>query len=263
MSLLNEALKKAQRQRNEPTPFAGAGAARPVAPSRPVLPLTLLIVIGSGLLAIGGMLVVFLWPEKAPQATRSAPVVAAVPPATSVGPAMGAKPVGSLPATTTVSSAGPTVTFPAPAGATTASPAVITPAPAPAVASVTSVPVSPIKSTTGNVAATPSPPATANLAAPVVTATTASSVAQPVLVAVPTPDTLAKPRADPRVNAFLDALRVPGILASASAPRVLLNNQVFKPGDIVDRTLNLRLTQITAHTLTFTDASGCEYEKNF
>lgn len=62
---------------------------------------------------------------------------------------------------------------------------------------------------------------------------------------------------------FLEKLRVSGIRASDTDPKVIMNDRVYRLNDIVDRTTQLRLTRIEASTLTFVDASGFEYRKNF
>ena len=68
---------------------------------------------------------------------------------------------------------------------------------------------------------------------------------------------------DPRILAFLDALRVNGIRPSPDDPKVLMNNRVFRIEDVVDRELNLRLTAIAPNKLTFEDDRGMPYVKSF
>jgi hypothetical protein len=61
------------------------------------------------------------------------------------------------------------------------------------------------------------------------------------------------------VTALLDSLHVTAILPSASAPKVLMNGQVYRINDLVDRATGLRITNITSSSLTFKDATGFEY----
>jgi hypothetical protein len=61
------------------------------------------------------------------------------------------------------------------------------------------------------------------------------------------------------VNAFLDTLRVTAILPSPTAPKVLMNGEVYKLNDLVDRATGLRIIKITSALLTFRDSAGFEY----
>jgi len=78
-----------------------------------------------------------------------------------------------------------------------------------------------------------------------------------IVPAAPPPP--ATPAPDPRVTAFLEALRVTAILPSLTAPKVLMNGEVYKLNDLVDRATGLRITKITSDNLTFKDAAGFEY----
>jgi hypothetical protein len=82
-----------------------------------------------------------------------------------------------------------------------------------------------------------------------------------VAAATPPPAPTAKP--DERVHAFVDSIRVSGIRSSGGESRVLMNDRVFRVNDIVDRGLSLRLTAVAPDSLTFTDANGVNYVKNF
>jgi len=77
----------------------------------------------------------------------------------------------------------------------------------------------------------------------------------------PTPT--APPKHDERVNQFVDAIRVAGIRSSGTESRVLMNDRVFRVNEIVERNFGLRLTKVEANALTFTDANGAVYVKNF
>jgi hypothetical protein len=85
---------------------------------------------------------------------------------------------------------------------------------------------------------------------------------EPVKPVKPAPAPLV-PTANPKVYEFLETLRIAGIRVSATDPKVIMNDRVFRLNDLVDRVTQLRLTKIEASTLTFVDASGFEYRKNF
>ncbi|HEX2851923.1 MAG TPA: hypothetical protein VHO24_01705 [Opitutaceae bacterium] len=65
------------------------------------------------------------------------------------------------------------------------------------------------------------------------------------------------------IHAFLDAIRLKGVRATGADSRVLMNEHVYRLNDLVDRSLGLRLTKVEAGKLTFTDAHGATYEKTF
>ncbi|HEY0943833.1 MAG TPA: hypothetical protein VGD81_01150 [Opitutaceae bacterium] len=79
----------------------------------------------------------------------------------------------------------------------------------------------------------------------------------------PAPTRTAPPRPDPQVYRFIDTLRITGIRASATDPKVLMNDRLFRLNDIVDRGFGLRLTRIEPSSLTFVDNTGAVYTKNF
>ena len=226
MSLINEALKKAQRQRTEepatapapaaPSPAGGAPAA-PIVKRRPPMPartLVILLVGGGSLLFMGGVLAFLFLGDNASLPSRApAPVVSA-------------HPVAPVP--------------PPPAPAL-----VIEPAPVPVVE--VKLPAIPY------VTPAPSP-------APAPVPTPAPVVAQPEPAKLATPRV---PTANPQVDEFLEKLRIAGIRVSATDPKVIMNDRVFRLNDIVDRVTQLRLVHIDTNTLTFVDGSGFEYKKSF
>lgn len=68
---------------------------------------------------------------------------------------------------------------------------------------------------------------------------------------------------DPRAIQFIDGIKVAGIRASAADSKVLMNDRVFRVGDTVGYELGIRLVGITASSLTFEDAHGARYTRNF
>lgn len=228
MSLINEALKKAQRMRHQEPGGAPAGldtslespnapvASAPLRRGRTPSSLKLLLALGLPLLVLVSVGATWLLlspgPTKEPS-TNTPNIVAATP--------------APIPAATPLSIA------------------------------------SPAPDTTANIAPTPSPaenqerPATPDAAVPL--AATAPAAATKLAVA----DVSQAPRRDPRVHAFLDTLRVTGIRASPTDPRVSMNDRVFRLNDIVDRNLELRIVGIAPEGLTFIDPNGVVYQTQF
>ena len=68
---------------------------------------------------------------------------------------------------------------------------------------------------------------------------------------------------DPKILAYLDALRVAGIRVSDTGSKVLMNDRVYRESEIVDHLLGLRLKKVENDTLTFVDERGVTYTKNF
>ena len=140
------------------------------------------------------------------------------------------------PPATVTASAPPPVATP-PESALPASPAVSAPAPA----TVTEPAVS---------FTTPDPPAPVAKASPPAPTPTVPPIAAPTT-------------RNPRIIAYVEALRIAGIRPSDTDPRVLMNDRVFRLNDVVDRNLGLRLTAVESQRLVFTDEDGFDYEKRF
>lgn len=244
MSLINDALKKAQRQRTDEAADAAAvpGAAR-TAKGRPAAGSNLMILVGAGALALVGLSVgvtVFLLnrpasPPPQPAAAKTESPIAAEPPASS--------PMVSLPSLALPpASAATSIVSEPPGPPTTASAAPSTPALA---ANNATLPA-PTVATTPDVAS-PAPPA-ASLPEP---------VEPPVVATVPP----AEP--DAGIYQYVDALRITGVKAAGTDSRVLMNDRVYRVNDIVERNLGLRLIKVESNALTFSDADGAMYVKNF
>jgi hypothetical protein len=84
-----------------------------------------------------------------------------------------------------------------------------------------------------------------------------------VIATAPPAPVVTAPKHDERVNQFIDTIRVAGIRSSGTESRVLMNDRVFRVNEIVERNFGLRLTKVEPNTLTFTDANGAVYVKNF
>ncbi|MBW8782758.1 MAG: hypothetical protein JF609_05420 [Verrucomicrobia bacterium] len=224
MSLINEALKKAQRQRadtaaaSQPAPVApisGEPAPR-IAKRRPPMPArALMLLIGGGcaVAVMAGVVTFILLHLDEPL-----PPVAKIAPAT---PHVKAPPVEPAPVTP------PTVVLP-----------VLPPDSAP-VAVVLAKPTPPM------------PPPVVVKPVPVVVAPPAAEVKPAV------------PVANPKAEAFLETLHVTGVRMSETDPKVIMNDRIFRLHDVVDRATGLRLIQVEPSSLSFTDASGYVYTKSF
>jgi hypothetical protein len=270
MSLINDALKKAQRDRDPltPTDALGAGSsgrARARTPARHWL-----LVLGSGALVLVVLSVAFtlFWttPDTPPRkATAVAPAARPASPAATATPAPAIVPV--LPAARPAPAEAPPAAVPTPpappASAGKASPpdsqpAAAAPRPEPAAASAPAKPVATVPPTAA--AARPDPvapsaplrPAPAAPAAPV-----AAAPASPP--SAPAPAAPARP--DEKINAFIGTLRVAGVRALGEDSRVLINDRVYRVNDVIDRALGIRLVKVEPGSLHFVDGRGVAYVK--
>lgn len=253
MSLINEALKKAEQAR------AGGLPEAPAAPSAPVIAkrgraigtrtLVLLGVVVV-LVAVGGTTMLFLrsGPEpasapRAPGAVKATVAPAAKPAAARTSEAPSPTPTPSSPgsaaspaATPAPSSSMPVPTVNAPPATSSVTPAANVPPAAPAIAPSTTVAVS---------APSPAPPVTP--ASPAVTAPLAN----------------ATPRPDEKIAEYLDRLRILGVRSPGPDARVLIGERVYRINDVVDRSLGIRLQKVDPGKITFIDAAGVTYTKNY
>jgi hypothetical protein len=277
MSLINEALKKAQRLRSdEPGDIAPPmpGGATPMATrGQPRASQPLILLVSGGLVLIVLSVVITFWlanrtPAEKPGAKSPEPKAAVTPsgPAPTILPPVIKPPAvaAETPPTKPVASPAPS---PAERVATSAPPAA-TPVHTPATVTappITPAPVPPsaIPSPPPILAETPAmrPPTQAPLATePAPTA----SVPLPALnLAADSGASTAPPKTDERIHQFVDAIKVAGIRSSGDDSRVLMNDRVYRVNDIVERTLGVRLTKVEADALTFTDGNGATYVKHF
>jgi len=234
MSLINDALKKAQRQRTgpldaPPMPGGSGGGARggSGAPTQ----LLVLAIAGAVVVVVISVVATVWFLNRAPAAKPAANVAVAVakPPATA--PKSDTSPVIIAPVI--VQAPPPAIEAPKPAD---------TPAPSP----VTAAPV-----TAATDAPSPVTAAPAGTVSPVAAAPIASTIPAPAELPL-----------DVRIAKFVENVKVTGILRSGTGSKVLMNDKVYRLGDVVDRALSLRLIKIEADSLTFVDANGTPYIKN-
>jgi hypothetical protein len=225
MSLINEALKKAQNQRTveltaapSPTsPSATTGAQPQVRIAKRPPPLsarTLIGLIGGGVFGLLAVGVVSFFYFSAPATTPAAVV---------------AKPLAST-----------TVVKAPESGVTQAAPN--TPNAAPPNRQIATVSLPPI------------PGAAPTGFAPAPFDTPPRPTPSPVPAA---------PVANPTISDLVDALRISVVRLTPTDPKVVLNGQVFRINDVVDRSLKVRLVKIEGARLVFSDANGIEYVKAY
>jgi type IV secretory pathway VirB10-like protein len=243
MSLINNALKKAQRQRSgDPAPLTAGGGAQ--GRRGHAMPMQTLVLIGFGaavLIAVSVAFTVFLLRRPAPNSPST------VPPSTVVALPSTSQP--SEPATVEPSTV---IQQPSTVAPPTDTPATVVSLPTVLPSTVEPPPVVSLPTLT-------TPPSTGVTAPP-------STVAEPTV-----PSSRQNSQNDggtvaassEAIYAFIDKLQVMGIRSSGSDSRVLMNDRVYRVNDIVDRTLMLKLTEVRSDRLIFVDANGVSYTKSF
>ncbi len=302
MSLINQALKKAQRDRESqaatPNPSApspapmGSHAPRPGNPASATSFKLTVAAVGVAL-AIGGTVAAYfllsdiinpepvevvqpeLPSEVAVKIKLSTPPPSPQPESTALGQAPESQINFALPVEHPASPPASPTAQPAPstpqqpvAQTPPAQPVTPPPAATPPAPPVTTQPVA-------TAPAEPTPPAAPTTSQQPISQQpvdiTFSLPAQPVTVEgeqapaptdpLPTPVEGAQP--DAQVVAFLEQSRITGIKVAGSESRVLMNNQIFKAGQLVDPTTQLRIKTIRENEIEFIDGAGLEYRKQF
>jgi hypothetical protein len=248
MSLINDALKKAQKMRHEETLAAGktaAGETRPDGGRSRVSPGMIALISGGTALAVCAVVLAGIVLMRSTRSAAPSPAPEPLQLAVqetktqAAEPAAATRPVSTPlvqtpPAPSTIPSqdAGPLIALPSSMGA---KPVAQEPAPAPA--------------------PQPQQPAAAAQEKP------SSAQQAPVFVFTqPEPDH-SKP--NPASQRFVDRLRVTGVRKTSSGAKVMLNEKVYRINDVVDQTLGLRLIEAESDRLVFTDEYGHRYVRNF
>ncbi len=227
MSLINEALKKAQHQRTgggmdaPPMPGGGSGGSR--GPSGMPTGTLVLLIAGAAVVVVISVVATVYFVNR-----PSAPKVAAAPVVTAPVSAPVAPPTAPV--------------------ASAPSPVIIAPVIIKAPVPVVEKPVTP-------------PPAVEQPAP--ATAAVTTPPAAPVPVPAPAAEPAAEGSLADRIATYVDKVRVTGIRTSETGSKVLMNDKVYRLNDLVDRKLGLRLVKIEADSLTFADATGATYVKSF
>lgn len=230
MSLINDALKKAQKQRTGDGPdlkampaIGGESAVRIARRDKPAGFNTLVLWIGIGVTVlvaaiIGGFFAV-RWMTRSPEPKAPAPATVVAAP---------------VPAPTANTASVPTVST---STSPTTSSSAVTPSAVPTTSSTTPTVVEPKPVAIAPVAPPPEP--------------------EPPKLVIPAP------KMDSKAIAYIEALRVAGIRASTTDSKVLMNDRVYRTGDTVEHQLGLKLAVINANALTFEDEKGARYTRNF
>lgn len=252
MSLINDALKKAQRQRTEGNPSPADTTApstsspeqlhRVARREKPAGFRSQLMLIGGGAVAavilVGIGATFFFRSNDQPAATPAQPAHVAATPTPAV-----TAPVNP-----------PSATIPPPAPAAPATLTVALP-PAQATAPASSpAQQSPIASP-----ATSATPPSQFVVSP---ATVSEPVAAPA-TSVATPVAADRPKPSTRMIGVIEHFRVGGIRVSGAESKVLMNDKVYRLNDMVDFELGIRLTGIETKALTFEDGRGAVHTRTF
>lgn len=241
MSLINDALKKAQKQREGSTTDLGAdlaphasGATTPSSPAAKNN--TLPMIAGAAVIvALSVAATVYLLRDGQRESTPLSG--AATPPA---------------PAPVSASN-----------GAPPPLPSATSPAPPPA-----SAPATPVAASSGPSNTSAVPPVTVSLQPAPVAAQSSPPSTSSEAVSLPESAPRATPEADllkttNRIQGLIDKFKISGIRLADADSKVLLNDHLFRVNDLVEPSLGLRITKIESHVLTFTDADGNSYLKHF
>lgn len=280
MSLINEALKKAQKQREttpaSPASPASPGPGAPGTPPPPAIPPavaqsqgpfdpppprarnqegsknSVLIAGAFAIVAVSVAATVYFLREPARSSASATTGVAPAAAAANASAAPAAAPHHEAPGSGQVATANTAV--PQNTGAAAApGPRVMVSLPGSAPAAVGTVPAP--------AAAIPPAASQATVASPA--ATVASPAAPSAAEARPALPEAPPVKATFRIQAMIDKFRISGIRLSDTESRVILNDHLFRANDVVEPSLGLRLVKIDAHTLTFIDGDGNSYQKRF
>jgi hypothetical protein len=226
VSLINDALKKAARQRAQETdglpPMPGGGYSRGPARGGAKKTQTMILVGGGAvvLVVVSVVLTGIMMNKGAPEAK---PVAFAV----------------TTPVPTPAAAAPKIVVQPAQVAITLPQAAPIAQAPVPT-ALPTSTPV------------------------PIVREEPAAAPA--VVQAAPTPAPTAPPAATlqpDQIQNLVDNYHISGVRAAGAGSKALIDGHVYKVNDLVDRLIGLRLVKVEEDRLTFTDRTGTTYVRTF
>jgi len=259
MSLINDALKRAARQRQAdqagyapPVPGQTGGGHAVTHRGKPLGSQALILIVAgaAALIVVSVVITVYLLrDDPAPRPTPlppAAPIVATTAqtaPATDTAPQVVLQIPPSGPAPTETVAAEPKPQPTPPTTTPVAQEIVTTPAPA------AGVPVS-----------TPAQPAATTAAQPL--APTAGP-AQPSPAAASTPAPVAPAvTPDQQVLVYLDNLRIMGVRFSGLDSKVLIGDRVYRINDVIERNFGLKLVEVQPDRLYFVDARGVTYAKN-
>ena len=251
MSLINEALKRAQHLRKEEsaghaTPPPGDPGHRVAHRGKPMASQTLMLIVAGSVAIVVITVVVTVYllrdDKTSPALDRAAaPAVVKTPEAP--------------PSVSTETTPAVVLSIPNQAAGTTSAQRGTAPVPVPVAAKPT--PPAPKPAAPVTQPATP-PIAAATVASPA-PITTAPAATTPL---TPAPAAAAHVAPDQQVLIYLDNMRVLGVRFSGLDSKVLIGDRVFRINDIIERNFGLRLVEVQPDRLFFVDARGAAYTKN-
>ena len=249
MSLINEALKKAQRERTETTsdtPFVPEGNPGRSSRAHRDGPPVLLLAGGGALVAliVAGVFALLYFRKAAQPQTTSSPTLAVVQ-TVSTTPVPTAKPEPPRP--TAVDNK------PAEVASTKAVPEKS----APTAPTTFTLPLS------SEVATAKARPGAAEKAAAVPDKARMSASTLPAAPVAGIESPAASPKPSNQMINLVENLKVTGIRAAGADSKVLMNDRVYRLYDVIDHNQGIRLTGIAPSALTFTDESGAVYTRQF
>ena len=253
MSLINEALKKAQRSRTKGAdgslpPMPGSSHIARRGQARSANMMVLLASSAVVLVVLSVVVTIYLLNRQKPKAPAPTLVLkpAVAGPADESAPAT-VKPMIPAPPEATSAAEAPL------SSTTNANPPLATAPPGTPATASPPAPAAPPSSSRP-----PPLPDLPGTTEPAPTIIPATATAGQGATQVPTPVNL---RPDERIAAYIESLRISGVRAQGADSRILINERVYRINDIIERTLGIRLLTVTPGTLTFADANGTTYIK--
>ena len=246
MSLLNEALKKAQRQQHTEQQASArvivqssfAGTAPAVTRTGMSTRLFTLLIAGAVVLVSGSVLGTVLLLRK-PDAAKAAPAPLAL---------------------TAPTPAAPTAAAPPPAAIVTHAPSA-PPADPSSLAIRVALPAAPVTQQAEATPASVPEPAATTTSEPVPAATPAPAAVTTPQIRIASIDEDTAAARETAAYSVINAMRISGIRGTGTDSRVLIDGRVYRINSVVDRTLGLRLTAVEADRLLFTDSRGTVFTR--
>lgn len=243
MSLLNEALKKAQRQQHTEQQASArvivqssfAGTTPAVTRTGMSTRLFTLLIAGAVVLVSGSVLGTVLLLRK-PDAAKAAPAPLAL---------------------TAPTPAAPPAAAPQPAAIVTQA----TSADAGSLAIRVALPAAPVTQQAEATPASVPEPAAAVTTTPVPAAAPAPAAVTTPQIRIASIDEDTAAARETAAYSVINAMRISGIRGTGTDSRVLIDGRVYRINSVVDRTLGLRLTAVEADRLLFTDSRGTVFTR--
>ncbi len=257
MSLINDALKKAQKDQSRfsssnlgpaiPPGYVPSSSAK--SDSSPFKTVLIYILGSASLICISVFITLHL--IKEPEQSIAAKPVASNAPAQPPTPDHPPEATSSASATPPPATAAPAIKVRAPAPLTLPESA-NQPVPEPLVKQPALATFNPVP-TPVTLQVVPSQPAPTPLAPIVLTAPS-----QPTTTPVVTPQSAISTQ---RIQAIVDRIQINSVRTSQTETKVIINNRLYRLGDTIDHSIGLRLSEVHHNHILFTDEVGNKYIK--